>query len=129
MNTPPDCLDSPFTFPIQPAKRMVYCVLRNLTTPDPRYQILSTLHVFILVDTSSTTTTEPILRFRLGILPTRTTISAKWKCMVKTLCKNTNLYRSLFIFSSIRCFFKYSCNRNMDNWMYIFCLPLLIKDI
>ena len=78
MNTPPDCLDSPFTFPTQPANRMVYCALRNLTTPEPRYQILSTLHVFNMVDTSSTTTTEPILRFRLGILPTRTTNSAKW---------------------------------------------------
>ena len=83
-----DFWDFPFTFQTHQTKRVVYCALGTPSTPEPRYLILSTLHVLNMGGTSSTTTTEPILRIQRGILPMHTTNSANWKYMVIILWLN-----------------------------------------
>ena len=81
--TPVDSLVTPSTSPTQQTKRTECCVLGTPTTPEPRYLILSTSPVLTTGDTSSTTTTELILRIPRGIQNTPTANFAKWKSMVR----------------------------------------------
>ena len=82
MDTLLDFLDFPFTFQIQPTKRMVYCALRTKTTLKPQYLTLSTSHAVTMGDTSSTSITGLILRFPTATLHTPSMNSAKYRCTV-----------------------------------------------
>ena len=75
-------LDSPSSSQTRQAKRTVCCVLGIPTTLQPQYLILSTSTVLTTVDTSSTTTTELILRILTGIPSMPTVYCVKWKFMV-----------------------------------------------
>ena len=82
MDTLLDFLDFPFTFQIQPTKRMVYCALRTKTTLKPQYLTLSTSHAVTMGDTSSTSITGHILRFPTATLHTPSMNSAKYRFTV-----------------------------------------------
>ena len=82
MDTLLDFLDFPFTFQIQPTKRMVYCALRTKTTLKQQYLTLSTSHAVTMGDTSSTSITGHILRFRPDTLHTPSMNSAKYRFTV-----------------------------------------------
>ena len=77
--------DSLSTSPTQQTKMTECCVLGTPSTPEPRYLILSKSPVLTTGDTSSTTTTELILRILRGILMAPTLPSVKWKCTVRNL--------------------------------------------
>ena len=72
------------------------CVLGIHFTLEPQYLTRSTSPVHTMEDTSSTTTTEPITRFRMSIQTMFTTISAKWRFMVKSWAKCTE-YKTMCV--------------------------------
>ncbi|XP_078327880.1 uncharacterized protein LOC111134172 [Crassostrea virginica] len=72
-------LNSLSTSPTQQTKRTECCVLGTVTTQEPRYLILSTSPVLTTGDTSSTTTTELILRILRDTIVTPGMSSVKWK--------------------------------------------------
>ena len=70
------------TYLTRPIKRTECCVLGTPITPEPRYLILSTSHVFTTVDTSFITTTELTHRVLLDILSQPTSKFVKWRFTV-----------------------------------------------
>ena len=77
--------DSLSTSPTQQTKRTESCVLGTPTTREPRYLILSTSPVLTTGDTSSTTTTELVLRILRGMMIMPSISSVKWKYTVGNL--------------------------------------------
>ena len=124
MTIPADFSAIPFTSPTQQTKRTECCVLGTPATPELRYLILSTSPVLTTGDTSSTTTTELILRILRDILMSPGIPSVKWKYTVRSmqillLCIKAHVKHRKWIY------LKYWNWKNLQddfNWIFVMCV-------
>ena len=78
-------LGFPSTYRTQRIKRTGFCVFETTFTQEPQYLILLTSPALTTGDTSSTTTTELILRILRGMMIMPSISSVKWKYTVGNL--------------------------------------------